>query len=169
VSSEIGKMYGCITTGTLALTPESWALLQKIQKIQKKRGKDMEGTGNNRKKWLHVRLTESEFERIQRYFKCTVHDRISDYIRAVLLKKPVIGAYRNPEIREILMELSALNKSVRGIANNYNQTVRKLNSSPNLEAKKMLAGIESEHEIILKTLSIMEEYLHKTAQKWLQS
>jgi PP-loop superfamily ATP-utilizing enzyme len=137
--------------------------------IEKMRGKDMMGNGNNRKKWLHVRLTESEFDRIQRHFQDTVHDRISDYIRAVLMKKPVIGAYRNPEIREILVELSALNKTVRGIANNYNQTVRKLNSSPYLEAKRMLAGIESEHKIILKTLAKTEEYLHKTAQKWLQS
>jgi hypothetical protein len=129
----------------------------------------MKENKNNRKKWLHVRLTEAEYERIQRQFRGTVHDRMSDFARAMLLRKPIIGVYQNTALKEVLAELSALKKDIHGIAINYNQTVRKLNSSALPESVKMLPSLESDHEIILKSLRLVEHYLHQTAQKWLQS
>jgi hypothetical protein len=129
----------------------------------------MKKNKNNRKKWLHVRLTEAEYERIQREFRGTVHHRISDFARAMLLRKPIIGVYQNTALKEVLAELSALKKDIHGIAINYNQTVRKLNSYPQAESIKIHPSLVSEHENILKTLGIVEHYLHQTAQKWLQS
>jgi len=129
----------------------------------------MKDDKNNRKKWLHVRLTEAEYNRIQKAFSGTVHQRISDYTRAMLLRKPIIGVYQNTVIKEIVMELSALKKDIQGIAHNYNQTVRKLNAIGSLEAKKMLPELESEHESVLKSLAVLEQYLHQTAEKWLRS
>ena len=129
----------------------------------------MKDNKNNRNKWLHVRLTETEYDRIQKAFSGTVHPRISDFARAMLLRKPIIGVYQNPALKDIIGELSALKKDIHGIANNYNQTVRKLNALGPLEAKKLIPGLESEHKKVLESLIVLEHYLHQTAEKWLRS
>lgn len=129
----------------------------------------MKDNKNNRNKWLHVRLTAAEYDRIHRAFSATVHQRISDFARAMLLRKPIIGVYQNPVLKDIIGELSALKKDIHGIANNYNQTVKKLNALGSLEAKKLVPGLESEHKKIVESLTVLEHYLHQTAEKWLRS
>ncbi|SMD44849.1 hypothetical protein SAMN00777080_3485 [Aquiflexum balticum DSM 16537] len=129
----------------------------------------MKDNKSNRNKWLHIRLTAAEYDRIHRAFSGSVHQRISDYARAMLLRKPIIGVYQNPALKDIIGELSALKKDIHGIANNFNQTVRKLNALGPTEAKKLVPGLESEQKKVLEFLTVLEHYLHQTAEKWLRS
>lgn len=124
---------------------------------------------HKRNKWLHVRLTLQEYEKIQTAFGQTVQDSLSDYARKLLLKKPVIGRYKDTGMQELLAELTALRRDLHGIATNYNQLVKKINSTAGNELKVHLSegkNLKQEIEDSLKSVTL---FINQTAAKWLQS
>lgn len=44
-----------------------------------------------RDKWLNVRLTDAEYKKILKNYSGTTHAKLSDYSRAILLRKPIIA------------------------------------------------------------------------------
>lgn len=124
---------------------------------------------NKRDKWLHVRLTLKEYERIQSEFAVTVHDNFSDYARKLLLKKPVIGRCRDTGMQEILEELAALRRDLHGLATNYNQLAKKLNSVDENEQKSYLVQGQKFHKGVLDSLDLVQRFINHTTEKWLQS
>jgi hypothetical protein len=54
---------------------------------------------------------------------------MSEYIRSVLLEKPITVNYRDKSMDEMLEELSLLRKELNAIGNNLNQAVRQINSA----------------------------------------
>ncbi|MDR7131673.1 hypothetical protein J2X69_004037 [Algoriphagus sp. 4150] len=124
---------------------------------------------NKRSKWLHVRLTFKEYKRIQKAYGETVQDSLSDYARKLLLKKPVIGKYRDTGMQELLAELTALRRDLHGIATNYNQLVKKLNSSAGNELEVHLPLGKNLQQEIGVSLESVNRFISQTAAKWLQS
>lgn len=129
----------------------------------------MKEKNNNRNKWLHLRLNGKEYEQIQKGFDTTTHDKLSDYARCLLLKKPVIAGYRDTNMQEILAGLTTLKKDLHGVAVNYNQAVKKLNALGNLEVISYLPQLKKEHEKVLVTLRSVDTLIQKTTEKWLRS
>ncbi|WP_144603935.1 plasmid mobilization protein [Algoriphagus algorifonticola] len=129
----------------------------------------MKEKNNNRNKWLHLRLNGKEYEQIQKGFATTIYDKISDYARCLLLKKPVIAGYKDTTMQDILAGLTALRKDLHGVAVNYNQAVKKLNALGNLEATSYLPQLEKEHKKVLVTLQSVDALIHKITEKWLRS
>jgi len=112
---------------------------------------------HKRNKWLHVRLTLQEYEKIQTALGQTVEQSLSDYARKLLLKKPVIGRYRDTGMQELLAELTALRRDLHGIATNYNQLVKKINSTAGNELKVHLSEgkiLQQEIEDSLKSVTL---------------
>src|SRR5690606_9577947 len=83
---------------------------------------------NNRTRIVGVRLTLSEYERIEGLFKRTTCKKISDYIRQVLLNKPTVMTYRNVSMDDFMAEMVLLRKELNALGSNFNQIVRKLNT-----------------------------------------
>ena len=54
---------------------------------------------------------------------------MSEYIRCVLLEKPITVNYRDKSMDEMLEELALLRKELNAIGNNLNQAVRHINSA----------------------------------------
>lgn len=79
-----------------------------------------------RNKWLHIRLNDSEYNKIEGFWKSSTCNQLSDYARTTLLKKPIIIKYRNVSADEILSEMIRLKNELNAIGNNYNQAVHKL-------------------------------------------
>lgn len=125
----------------------------------------------NRTKWLHVRLTEQEFEVLKRRFSKTTQRKLSGYARDILLGKPMIAAYRNQSLLDIMAELSLLRKHLNGVANNFNQAVRKLHVSDNLsEVREWVQTHENVGAELLKYIRELHGFINKTAKKkWLRS
>ena len=48
-----------------------------------------------RRKMIVTRVNQNEFERLETFRKQTTERSISEYIRAIVLRKPVILKYRN--------------------------------------------------------------------------
>ncbi|MEB2786833.1 plasmid mobilization protein [Algoriphagus persicinus] len=124
---------------------------------------------HTRNKWLHVRLTLQEYEKIQTALGQTVQESLSDYARKLLLKKPVIGRFRDTGMQELLAELTALRRDLHGIATNYNQLVKKINSTAGNELKVHLSEGKNLKQEIEASLESVTLFINQTAAKWLQS
>ena len=129
----------------------------------------MEKKNNNRSKWLHVRLTEAEYNALQRAFKKTTTRKLSEYSRRILLGKPMIASYRNTSLDELMQEFMKLRKDLNGIANNFNQAVHKLHTLDHLiQFQNWLINYELEKKILLAKIDEVKKYIAKMGEQWLQ-
>lgn len=124
---------------------------------------------NKRNKWLHIRLTDRELVKLKANFGETVHESLSEYSRRILLKKVLIGRYRDTGIQELLKELATLKRDLHGLATNYNQLVKKMNSAT--ESDLDSSSVESNElgKSIQESLDQVNRFIGQTAEKWLQS
>lgn len=90
-----------------------------------------------RKRWLHIRLNETEYKKIEGFWKSSTCNQLSDYARTTLLKKPVTIKYRNTSADEILSEMIRLKNELNAIGNNFNQAVHKLHTLDNIPQFKI--------------------------------
>jgi argonaute-like protein implicated in RNA metabolism and viral defense len=76
--------------------------------------------------WL--RFYPDEFEKLSESEKKTTCSDLSDYLRRVLLNKPITGYIRNKSLDEFTEEMMLLRKELNHIGNNFNQAVKKLHT-----------------------------------------
>lgn len=86
-------------------------------------------TQENRSKWVKIRLKPTEQTLIERRYKKTTFQCMSEYARALLLGKPVVILNRDKSLDDLLEELMLLRKELNAIGNNLNQAVRNINSA----------------------------------------
>lgn len=129
----------------------------------------MEDAKINRTKILNLRLTATEYDKLQQRFKKTTQRKFSDFARAMLMGKPQIEGYRDLSMDAMMTEFSALRKDLNGIANNVNQVVHKLHviDDPR-QFPAWLKHYESEHLKLLETMESIRLQVNKIAGKWLQ-
>ena len=89
----------------------------------------MENEEENRSRILLTRLKPAEFKLLDNRFKKTRFRKLSEYIRSVLLEKPITVTYRDKSMDEVLEELILLRRELNAIGNNLNQAVRNINSA----------------------------------------
>lgn len=125
---------------------------------------------NNRDKWLHLRLTQKEYEQLHSQFSRTTCKKLSDYSRNILLGRPMITATKNQSLDDITTVLFKLRKDLNGVANNFNQAVHTLHTLSKISAfNAWLMTYESDKKFLLEKIEIIKNYIDKTAEKWLQS
>lgn len=124
---------------------------------------------NNKNKWLHLRMDEPSYQAVQNNFHKSTEKNFSAYLRKILLEKPLFAGTKDTGLSEILAELHRLQKDLNKIGNNYNQMVHKLHlCDKEAEVKLWVERYNKERGILLEALQSLTEYIHKTAQKWLQ-
>jgi hypothetical protein len=111
LSSEVGS-------GPLSNTPESVRI-----NIY-----NMEEDNENRSKWLKIRLKPSEEELLNKRFKKSTFQNVSEFGRAMILGDPVTVIHRDKSMDEVLEELILLRRELNFVGNNLNQAVRNINS-----------------------------------------
>jgi hypothetical protein len=129
----------------------------------------METENNNRKRRIYVRLTEKEFTILESRCKNTTCRSVSDYVRHCLFSKPITTITRDASADEAIMQMSHLNCELNAIGNNFNQLVKKVNSTSQAgEIKVLLLLFESQKKTLLSKIEEVKEQLQKLAEKWLQ-
>lgn len=124
---------------------------------------------NIKNKWIHVRLNAEDYYAIHKNFEATTHRKLSDYIRKVLLQKPVVTASRNVSLDAFVSELIALRKELSYIGNNFNQVVKQLHLSGNIPAVlEWLPVIEKAQEKLLEKSEEIKVKIEKINDQWLQ-
>jgi hypothetical protein len=129
----------------------------------------MSEQNNNRTRWLHLRLTPDEFEKIHRQFSKTTCRKLSDYARKILLGKPLIATTRNQSLDDFMAEAIKLRNDLNGIGNNFNQTVKRLHTLNQIpEFRHWICTYEIEKQILFNKIDEIKNHIKKIGEKWLQ-
>ncbi|MGC4038330.1 MAG: plasmid mobilization relaxosome protein MobC [Chitinophagaceae bacterium] len=124
---------------------------------------------NNRNRWLHLRLTETEYKKIHTGFAESTKRKISDYARSVLLDKPITIYTRNKSYDDFIQEMIVLRKELNAIGNNFNQTVKKLHKIVHDNEIKSWALVnEKSKEMFLKKVDEIKSKISQVADQWSQ-
>jgi len=84
---------------------------------------------DKRIKWKNLRFKPEEYQLLEGRFKKTRFRKISEYMRSVLLDKPVTVLYRDQSMDDLLEELINLRQELNAVGNNLNQAVRNINAT----------------------------------------
>ena len=129
----------------------------------------MKEENNNRNKWLHVRLTESEYKQIHEQFAKTTDLKVSDFLRKKILRKLIIGSYRDASMDAFMEELIGLKNGLNAIGNNFNQAVKRLHTLSKIkEFEQWLISYELERRNLSRHIEQAQDFIKKMADKWLQ-
>lgn len=129
----------------------------------------MKEKNNKRNKWLHLRLTDKEYELIQEQFSQTTDLKVSDFARKKLLGKLMIGSYRDASMDALMEELIGLKNGLSAVGNNFNQAVKRLHTLSKIkEFEHWLVSYELDRRNLFRQVEQVQEFIKKMADKWLQ-
>ena len=124
---------------------------------------------NNRTKWMHLRLTSAEYDRIHKSYTNTSCQKLSDYARSIILEKPITVYQRNKSLDDFMTEMISLRNELNSIGNNFNQAVKKLHTLQQIaEFKAWIITYELEKKILFNKVDEIKNRINKIADEWLQ-
>ncbi|TDE14770.1 plasmid mobilization protein [Dyadobacter psychrotolerans] len=125
---------------------------------------------SNKTRIVALRLSAQEFTLLDRKFKGSTCHKLSEYIRKVILEKPVVVNYRNGSLDDSVKELIRLRNELNNIGNNFNQAVKKLHTLDQIsEFKSWIITYELDKRRLLLQIDEIKKQINKTADQWLQS
>jgi len=123
----------------------------------------------NRAKKITVRFTEKEYEKVDGKFRNTTCPQLSQYVRNVLLEKPVVIKYRNESLDAFMEEIILLKQELNAIGNNFNQSVKKLHTLSQIpEFRNWLLLNEGTKQQLLTMTNLIQQRINQITDKWLQ-
>jgi hypothetical protein len=123
----------------------------------------------NLTKKVTVRFKEAEYKKINAGFRTTTQQKLSGYIRNVLLQKPVTVYTRNQSFDAFVAEMILLRRELSSIGNNFNQAVRKLHTMEHLSEIKTWALLnENSKQSLFKKIEEINLKIEKIAGQWSQ-
>jgi len=129
----------------------------------------METENNNRKKRIYVRLTDKEFTTLENRLKNTTCNKLSDYVRRCLFDRPITTITRDAATDDLIVKMSQLNYELNAVGSNFNQLVKKLNTSfQSTSFSDALSLVTMQRDAIAKKLEEVKNELQKVAEKWLR-
>lgn len=129
----------------------------------------MSDKNNNRNKWLHIRLTEAEYKKLQAGFSASTKQKISSYARSILLDKPITVYTRSKSFDDFVTEMVLLRNELKTIGNNINQAVKKLHSAANNnELKYWTQQVENSREILFQKMNEINSKIAEKSDQWSQ-
>lgn len=116
-----------------------------------------------------VRFKQEEYNKVNASFKRTTKRKLSEYIRYVLLKKPVTVYTRNQSIDDLMAQLILLKNELSAIGSNFNQAVKRLHTmSDTAELKTWVLLNEKHKEDFFKKVDEINQKITQLSQQWLQ-
>jgi ribosome biogenesis protein Nip4 len=124
---------------------------------------------NLRNKWLHVRLSEAEYKKIKNGFSNSTKRKVSDYVRSILLNKPITVYTRSKSLDDFISEMILLRNELNSMGNNFNQSVKRLHTLDQIPDIKTWAILnEKSKEIFIKKVDEIKEKINQISDIWLQ-
>ncbi|MEC5143195.1 plasmid mobilization relaxosome protein MobC [Chitinophaga sp. 212800010-3] len=121
------------------------------------------------RKWISIRVKPEEYKQIFQLYKATTCRKLSQYIRAVLLQKPVTVKLRNQSADDLLAALIALKNELSAIGNNYNQAVKKLHTlREQPEYLTWIVSNEKQQQELLQKVSEINQRMNQIYRQWSQ-
>ncbi len=118
---------------------------------------------------ITIRLKEAEFIQLTSQFRKTTCRKLSDYLRRLMLAKPITVLYRNASADAFLTEMIGLTKELSAIGNNFNQLVKKLHTFHESSEVKLWASLnEYAKENMNEKVKDIRKKLNQIYELWLQ-
>ncbi|WP_297332255.1 plasmid mobilization relaxosome protein MobC [Flavobacterium sp.] len=123
---------------------------------------------NNRTKWIHLRLSPSEYRAIQSRYQKTTCRNFSQYARAALLDRPIVTTYRNVSQDDLLQEMVVFNRELNAIGNNVNQSVKRLHTLQEHETSSWAVQYSVTSARLEEKILEAKTLLNVIAERWLR-
>lgn len=132
-------------------------------------GKNTRRNEPKRTKWIHIRLTSTEANKINEKFRKTAYKDLSSYIRKILLNKPVTVVTRNQSFDQFIQEMILLKNELSAIGSNLNQITKKINSYATTPGTKLLMeGYRLVKDNVDTKITGIRNKLNQFSDIWLQ-
>ena len=129
----------------------------------------MIGAEDKRTKWLHIRLSPTEYKKIQSLRSKSISPKMSDYARRVILNVPVTIRQRNQSMDEFMAEMIKLRSELSAIGNNFNQAVHKLHLLKNPNDFKTWALMNETTKLaLMNKVEEIKNRINQFADQWLR-
>jgi hypothetical protein len=129
----------------------------------------MENDNENRSRWLKIRLRPTEEESLNKRYKKSTFQNLSEYGRAMILGEPVTIVHRDKSMDEVLEELALLRRELNHIGNNLNQAVKNINSAHGFPDTKLWMNLMTIINSKLEpSIAEIKERMNKYADLWSQ-
>jgi len=116
-----------------------------------------------------VRFKQEEYNKVNASFKTTTKRKLSEYIRYVMLEKPVIVYTRSQSIDDLMAQLTLLKNELSAIGSNFNQAVKRLHTmDKNSELNAWILLNEKHKENFFKKLDEINQKIIQLSGQWLQ-
>lgn len=123
----------------------------------------------NRNRKLTVRFTDAEFNKIEISFKTSTKRKLSEYVRYVLLDKPITVYTRDKSLDEIIIVLTLLKSELSAIGNNFNQAVKKLHTMDRIvEIKSWAEWNEKHRQLFMQKTEEINQKISQLVSQWWQ-
>ncbi len=116
-----------------------------------------------------VRFKPEEYSKVNAPFRKITKRKISEYIRYILLEKPVTVYTRSQSIDDLMAELILLKNELSASGNNFNQAVKRLHTLDyKQELKSWLLLNEKHKENFFKKVFKINQKITQLSGSWLQ-
>ena len=116
-----------------------------------------------------VRFKQEEYNKVNASFKRTIKRKLSEYIRYVLLEKPVTVYTRNQSIDDLMTQLILLKNELSAIGSNFNQAVKRLHTMDKKSDLKAWVLLNEKHkENFFKKVEEINQKIFQISSLWLQ-
>jgi hypothetical protein len=121
-----------------------------------------------RKHFVKTRMNNTELKQLCLLHKKSADKDLSNYIRKVLLQKPVSITYRNQSADDFLNQMLELKKELKAIGNNFNQAVHKLHLLEKIpEFRQWILQYEGLHQSFIGKTDQINDKVNELYERWL--
>lgn len=114
-------------------------------------------------------MNADELKQLDKLHKQSTERRLSNYMRKVLLQKPVVIQYRNQSADDFLKDMLALKKELNAAGNNFNQAVKKLHLLEKIQEFRVWLNLyENSRKVLLQDIEEIKLRMGQLYEQWLQ-
>jgi hypothetical protein len=118
---------------------------------------------------LLTRFKQTEYDQLNNRFKTSRFRKLSEYVRSILLDKPVTVYYRDIAMDDILEEMILLRQELNAIGNNLNQAMRSINAAHGNADTRLWTNLMSViHSKVEPSVKEIKERMNEYADIWSQ-
>jgi len=122
-----------------------------------------------RKTVIKIRMNADEKKSLKKLQQGSTDRNMSNYVRKVVLQKPVVIQYRNQSADDFLKDMLALKKELNATGNNFNQAVKKLHLLDKIpEFRVWLTMYDNSRKVLLEDIEEIKLRMGQLYQQWLQ-
>ena len=116
-----------------------------------------------------IRLSPEVFNKLNIGYKKSTKQKLSEYIRAILMDKPITVYVRNQSYDDFVAEMILLRNELKAIGNNFNQYVKKLHAMEHETEIKTWAMLnENNKQLFFKKVEEINSKISQIEGKWSQ-